>query len=49
MWYVRMIQCIICNKEIAKYKLDIGDRVQLDQGCVCDDCSYIIAVKRLQR
>ena len=45
--------CCICDELIVKYQLDLGDTVCLDiKGkwrYVCEDCSYKIAKRRIER
>jgi len=41
--------CCICDKQIAKYGLDLGDTVNLKSKLVCDECSYEIAEQRISR
>lgn len=49
-----MITCLVCDEEICKYVLDLGDTVTLkDKGgkrwYLCEDCSYSVAEQRIRR
>lgn len=47
------IFCCICEVMIAKYQLDLGDTICLNADeelkYVCDNCSYNIAMQRIER
>jgi len=45
------IYCIICKKEIVKYKQDLGDTIMLASasGYICDKCAKEIAMKLIER
>jgi hypothetical protein len=48
-----MITCCICEEDIAKYEMDVGDtvfvEVQDETKYICDDCARDIAKQLIER